>query len=131
MGSGSSLRPGSPAHGLWRPRVPVAVAMTLVVVVAAVYLYVTVEQRRPTEIVGATVVGESLIIETDSCGGAPEVTDIEESPSEVRITAEASTRLIGSGNQCADSIETRLESPLGDRLVVDGTSGEPVEVQGR
>lgn len=127
------MRLGNLVRGFRRPRVliPMVAAIVLVIVVAAVLWYVTAEQRRPVKIIGATVVGDSLILEVDSCGGEPEVTDIDQGPSEVRVTVEASTRVIGSARECADSIAMRLQSPLGARLVVDATRGEPVEVQGR
>jgi len=105
-------------------------AVMLAVVATAGYLYATAERRRPVEIVGAMVVSEAVIVEVRSCGGEPEITAIEESPREVRITVEASTRLIRSGSECADSIEAQLEFPLRDRLLIDGTSGQPVEVRG-
>ncbi len=63
----------------------------------------------------------------DVCNRNPSV-DAEETTEEVRLTATAD-ELSGDGeDDCRDSVDLTLEAPLGDRIVVDDSTGEQVEV---
>ena len=104
--------------------------MVLAAVVVAVFVFTTGERRRAVEIVTGTASGDVVVLEVGSCGGEPAVAELEESASEVRVTVEATTRPLGPAAECLDGVEVRLSAPLGDRVLVDGASGQPVEVQG-
>lgn len=76
----------------------------------------------------ATLVGggDVLRLGVDSCSGDP-VPTVEESSAEVRVEV-VSTVHLGGGPACQDVVEVALASPLGDREVVDGSSGQRLEV---
>lgn len=63
----------------------------------------------------------------DVCNRNPSV-NAEETTEEVRLTATAD-ELSGDGeDDCRDSVDLTLKAPLGDRIVVDDSTGEQVEV---
>ena len=70
-----------------------------------------------------------MVLEVRSCGGEPAITELDESEDEVRIAVEATTRPVGETDECLDSVEARLATPLRGRVLVDGSSGQTVEVQ--
>jgi len=73
---------------------------------------------------GATV---DLIV--GSCNGDPEVTALEQTADEVRVEVTSTVPAPGwAGDGCLDSLTVALDAPLGDRVLVDMTSGDVVEV---
>lgn len=114
-----------------RLRLVLAILVLLAAVIAAVYVYATAELRRPVEIYSATVSNNVVILEVSSCGGEPTVTELDQLDGEVRISVESTTRLIGTAAECLDGLEVQLDAPLRDRVLIDGSNGQPVEVQRR
>ena len=68
-----------------------------------------------------------LEVGVDVCNRNP-VVDAEETTEEVRLTATADEPSGDGENDCRDSVDLTLETPLGDRIVVDESTGEQVEV---
>ena len=68
---------------------------------------------------------ERLELAIDACRAESTSYDAEESDDEVVITI---TTEGGEGPECADGLTVELEEPLGDRRLVDGSTGEEVEV---
>jgi len=112
-----------------RPALVAAVVVLLVAVVGGGYGYATAERRGLVQVVAATAMDDVLIVEVASCGGEPAVTELDQAESEVCVAVEATTRPTGPANQCLDSIDVRLDAPLHDRVLVDGSNGQAVEVQ--
>ena len=79
------------------------------------------EGRGPQRIEGWSVADDKLNLWIDTCDGDPETT-LEESEAEVVITVISTKRDVGDA--CQDPVEVVLSQPLGDRRVVDGTTGE-------
>lgn len=60
-----------------------------------------------------------------SCNGEPEVTRLEQTADEVRVEVTSSVPAPGwGGNDCLDQLTVELDEPLGDRPLVDLTSGQ-------
>lgn len=87
--------------------------------------------RGPVEIWEAyTGGGTGLQLTVGSCNGEPEVTVLEQSDTEVRIEVTSTTPAPGwPGEDCLDGLELTLDAPLGDRALVDVTTGEAVAVR--
>lgn len=71
--------------------------------------------------------GTSLTLLTGGCEGSPRVDILAEEADTVTVTVRATRYLAGSGD-CQEIVTTELEDPLGNRTVIDGKSGKPVEV---
>jgi hypothetical protein len=67
----------------------------------------------------------SLELSIDTCGATVKSVDVEETAEEVRISVETEG---GEGPECLDSTVAELDEPLGDRRVVDASTGNEVEV---
>lgn len=65
-------------------------------------------------------------ISVSSCNGEPEVTELVERGNDIRI--EVVTTVSNPGNDCLDSIEVTLPTPLGQHDLVDLTSGQQLIV---
>lgn len=107
----------------------VLAAVVVLAVIAAAYDYALTERRRPVEIMTAMAFDGVVVLEVGSCRGEPTVTELDQADAEVRIAVEATTRLMGPAMECADGIEVQLDAPLRDRVLIDGSNGQPVEVQ--
>lgn len=81
-----------------------------------------------TEIVAAYGLPDSTRVElsVDSCRATAITVDVEETAEEVRILV--ATEDGDDGPECLDSAMAELDEPLGDRRVIDVTTGEEVEV---
>ena len=80
------------------------------------------------ELDGATLLGPSeLAVDVLTCN-ADLTTIVEESDTEVRIEV---TYENNTDDDCRDAVLISLESPLGDRSVVDGVSSQELRVAGR
>lgn len=86
--------------------------------------------RGPVEIWEAyTTGGTGLQLTVGSCNGEPEVTVLEQTDSEVRVEITSTTPAPGwPGEDCLDGLELTLDAPLGDRALVDVTTGDIVAV---
>lgn len=86
--------------------------------------------RGPVEIWEAYAGGGAgLQLTVGSCNGEPEVTVLEQTDSEVRVEITSTTPAPGwPGEDCLDGLELTLDAPLGDRALVDVTTGDIVAV---
>lgn len=82
------------------------------------------------DLYGASVDGSLLSIEVPTCNGEPEVTLLEEADDEVRVEV-VSQGQRGGGDDCLDGVQVELDRPLGDRELIDVTSGRTVRVDRR
>lgn len=84
-------------------------------------------ERVPTAILSYSIAGDdSLGVAVDSCGGQPQVRTIEETDEEVRLEVVANNPTGGIRWMCRDSVVMDLERPLGDRTLVDLTTGQEI-----
>lgn len=119
----------TPHRRVSRPWLVLAAVVVLAAVIIVGYVYALAERRRPVEIAGALVFDHVLMLEVGSCGGEPTITELDQAADEVRIAVEATTRPLGPANDCLDGIEVQLDAPLRDRVLIDGSNGQAVEVQ--
>ncbi len=85
--------------------------------------------RGPVEIAEAILDGvDRLSLGVQSCNGEP-AAEVDETASTVTVTVTATPAGPG-GTQalCRDSVVIPLRNPLGDRTLVDGSSGDSVQV---
>ena len=72
-----------------------------------------------------------LIVEVPTCNGDPEVTQLNEQTERVTVEVVSTKVLRGESPACLDNVEVQLERPLGDRELVDRTSGRTLRVRNR
>ena len=86
--------------------------------------------RGPVALFEATLVDPTTIaFGVPSCNGEPAVARLEETSTQVRV--EVVSTVHPNGDSCADSIQVELESPLGDRDVIDLGGGGRMNVSTR
>lgn len=84
--------------------------------------------RRDAEIFGAELRGDrTLLLRIDACNADENRVSATEEQDLVMISV--STDDPPGGDDCGDAVIVELVDPLGDRLLVDGKTGEPVEVR--
>lgn len=107
----------------WNGRTAVAWAMPLAVLLLA---GCGTDAPRVLAVYG---VPESTALEVgvDTCNRNP-VVDAEETTEEVRLRVTADEPSGDGAEDCRDSVRLTLEAPLGDRVVVDDSTGEQVPV---
>lgn len=73
---------------------------------------------------------DHLILMVDTCGENPEL-DLLREQAEVVEVAVVSTRTFGGSGSgdCLDPVDVQLQAPLGDRRLVDATTGDEVDVE--
>jgi hypothetical protein len=86
------------------------------------------QKRRPVELVedAVLVVPAELEVGVQSCNGNPEITQLTETDQQVRV--EVTATVFDPGDSCMDLIVVALDAPLGDRELVDLTSGRTIRV---
>ena len=83
------------------------------------------EGRRDAEVLEAQLVSEAnLRIQIDACNADDNRSDVEESATQVVV--KVTTDDPEGGPECGDVLSIELSEPLGDRIVIDGTTGEEV-----
>jgi hypothetical protein len=103
-------------------------AVTAVAAVVALAACSPAEGRGPQAIVGYSVDDVVLHLWIDTCNGEPE-TDVVETAEDVTITVVSTKR--DPGNACQDPVTVTLAAPLGDRPLIDGSTGdEPEPMEG-
>jgi hypothetical protein len=65
------------------------------------------------------------VLELDACNGSNEAKTTEQ-PDQVRV--DVRTDDAPGGDDCSDVLTIQLKEPLGDRPVIDGSTGRSVEV---
>ena len=83
--------------------------------------------RTRTVAIGEAVVsrgGQVLVLTVPTCDAQTEVTRLVETAEtvEVEVTATGGSTTL----ECLDAVEVPLEAPLGDRVLLDASTGEPV-----
>ena len=71
-----------------------------------------------------------LSLGVGSCLGSPEVSLLRETDVDVQIKVIAFSTPFHGGRDCAEGVAVRLQEPLGDRIVVDGHTGQRVNLRG-
>lgn len=66
----------------------------------------------------------TIVVVVQSCHGEPELRTLEETAGEVRI--EVVSTINADGLDCLDDVTIELGQPLGNRAVIDLTTGERV-----
>lgn len=87
--------------------------------------------RGPVAITEASAAagGTTVQLYVGSCNGEPEVTVLEQTDTEVRVEITSTTPAPGwPGADCLDGLELTLDAPLGDRALVDLSTGDAVTV---
>jgi hypothetical protein len=69
--------------------------------------------------------GQVVDVSVNSCNASPRAEVTAETDDEVRFKVEA----YDSADDCADGVSLCLSAPLGDRDLVDETSGDVIEVR--
>lgn len=69
----------------------------------------------------------SISLGVPSCNGDPVLDELVEEPDVVRLQVVSTVTNPGDG--CLDSLEVELDAPLGDRELVDMTSGAQIRVR--
>lgn len=82
-----------------------------------------------TEVALLDGASRTLTVSVNTCNANPRAAVVE-GEQQITITVEADRQPLGL-DDCADSIAIELEEPLGDRRVIDGTSGQELPVTGR
>lgn len=88
--------------------------------------------REPVSLAGwevAVVAEDTLELTLPSCLGQPRLTGLAQDDEDV--TVEVIPTVAGEGPACADVLRVELDEPLGDRQVVDATSGEALRIRVR
>lgn len=85
--------------------------------------------RVPTALLDATSdsAGKRLTITVATCGGNPEVTEVAETATEVRVRV-ISDEESGDSLGCAQALVVPLDEPLGDRVLIDDSTGDTIRV---
>lgn len=82
---------------------------------------------RAVEIHGAQLLPDGrLVANLNVCNAGENTVQVSESDSEVQVTARTDGPIVG--DECSDGIAVPLSSRLGDRELVDGTTGESIKV---
>lgn len=106
-----------------------AVLLVAVAIAVAATLARGISWRAPAPILGATLSApDRLVLIVGTCGGEPELDVLREQDAAVEVTVVSTRRFGGAGEDCRDPLEVTLEAPLGDRHLVDATTGENVNV---
>ncbi len=83
--------------------------------------------RGPTELAEARLSAPAILeVGVMSCNGDPEITELTEEAH--RVGVEVTSTVTDPGDSCMDLVEVVLQDPLGERDLVDVTSGRTLEV---
>jgi hypothetical protein len=84
-------------------------------------------ERVSTRITSYRVVEPSQVqLSVESCNAAPAVAEVRESEQEVVVRVVADAPDPEGQDLCGDGVNLDLRAALGDRQMVDATTGEPV-----
>jgi hypothetical protein len=104
--------------------VPVGLAVLLV----ASLVLLGCGGRRDARIVDAVLEGDrTLVLSIDACNADDNRTETTEEDDAVTIAV--TTDDPPGGDDCADGVTVELAGPLGNRALIDESTGEPVEVR--
>ncbi len=82
--------------------------------------------RRPVQITEVLRLAEPSTVQlaVSSCNGEPEITSLTQGAT--RVEVEVTSTVTDPGDACLDTIDVALDAPLGDRELVDLTSGRTI-----
>lgn len=104
------------------------VGLGLLVAVAGLVVWSAWPKWSPAEIVEVLVDGSRLEISTDSCGARDVDAAVEEGADAVTITLHVYDE--PRHQDCVGEVATVvLDRPLGERVLVDGTTGRPLRCE--
>jgi hypothetical protein len=84
--------------------------------------------RRDAAIIDAVLEGErTLVLSISACNADENRVSTNESPDFVTVSVTTDDPV--GGDDCADGLTVRLVDPFGDRDLIDGATGKPVEVR--
>lgn len=112
-------------HGRRPPGLLIIVLIVLVAVAVAAFFML---RRVPVRAIEYSVSeeGRVLLVAADACKGEAQIR-AEETNEAVAIRATAKRQWFGGQTICeVDALPVRLDQPLGNRTVIDGSTGEPV-----
>ncbi len=69
---------------------------------------------------------DELLVQVSHCGGRYGVKVVETSPDQVEIQVTSHRLDLAGRNDCSDLVPVGLKHLVGDRTLIDGSSGEPV-----
>jgi hypothetical protein len=105
-----------------------AVRLLAVVVAAGVATIGCSEERRGAAIVDATLEGDrTLVLVISACNADENRAAVREEPDSVTVSVTTDDPV--GGDDCADGVTVHLSGPLSDRELIDGATGEPVDVR--
>ena len=114
-------------RGIVRAGLVLAVVLVLAGVAVAL-LTRGISTRGGVEVMGGQEIDDThLLLMVASCGGDPDLVSLAEEEDAVTVVVESTTGQ--PAGDCQDVVEVELMSPLGDRTVVDGTSGQTEPIQ--
>jgi hypothetical protein len=87
------------------------------------------QTRGPVEVHEVRLIAPDTIeLGVMSCHGDPELTQLSQDDERVRV--EITSTVTDPGDACMDLFEVVLDAPLGERDLVDLTSGQTLQVRG-
>lgn len=85
------------------------------------------DSLRPVGINGAQLFADGrLVANLNVCNADENTVEVSEGDGDVQALARTGGPV--AGDECSDGIEIPLDSPLGDRALIDGTTGVEVQV---
>ncbi len=98
-------------------------AKFLVAFVQPLILLACGADRKQVEVLDAAVSSQESIVQLAiaACHADSKEVDVDEDDASVTVTVWVTGD--DTGRDCADSVTTRLSQPLGERLLIDGTTG--------
>jgi hypothetical protein len=84
---------------------------------------------RDARLIQVTVVDHQLDLGIDSCNAEKIDIQVDESDDAVRIAVRVTNP--AEGDDCGDTPSVRLDQPLGDRRLVDGSTGRALRCERR
>lgn len=105
---------------------PIAMVVIFVALIGGIVWFLN--SPAPVDVAEAEVVDDDLTAIVNSCGGDLAV-DVHEDDSLVRVRVlDHRFRLRFAGNDCQDGVQIPLSVPLGQRNLIDDSSGHQVAV---
>ena len=110
----------------------VVLAMSLAVATLLLFGLGVCSLRSGVSVVGAELTyPDNLMLIVDSCHKAPGVSTLKETDVEVQVRIVASSHpFLRGGDDCQDIVSVQLREPLGNRIVIDMSTGQTVRVIG-
>jgi uncharacterized lipoprotein NlpE involved in copper resistance len=106
----------------------VSVSRTIAAGLAVSLVLLGCSTRRDARIVDAVLEGDrTLVLNIDACNADDNRTETTENGDTVTIAV--TTDDPPGGDDCADGVTVELADPLGDRALIDASTGEQVEVR--